>query len=663
QSALPTAPKAPPPSLPSNSSASQLHLDGRTAPPPLSAPRASRSSASRNEPRRPPADFTETFSGLRVRNRLLSADDMRVRMKGRKVHRLAGLRAVPPRVLESQDPADAWATLGVLVSKSPRRQAANGGSYSIWTLSDLSRKDNDVSVFLFQEALSSHWTVCEGMLVAVLGAKVLPDKGGGGGGPLKLALSVDVPWQINRVGMSMDYGLCKGKRKDGKACTMPVNKAEGGGYCEFHVVAAFNRAQRKEPLRSSKGKGGANGEPNGSSGNNKFGSQHQQQQQQQQQRQTLLQGRTSFPASSGNTAQRAQAPPLRAAPAPTLSGILGAGARRREDVGATRTFGSSSSSSSAGGGPSSVHAKPLRPSALRASGRTTMLSTSASPRGGGGGGAVPSRAGRPGSGGPAATAATAAAAVGGAGSKAGAGKATSARRIGDGAGDGGGRSRNGGASTVPGPAEDLLKLPWAYGSGSGSGSSAGNKPGSDASPGANRRGAASSQGPASKSAGGAAGPAAGNKKEGHGERRGRGEEGALGKEAPPPKEAHPAGYMNGSVAVPAESPVFLQMAQRFPSRPDGSRTMEAARMLADAQVLVTQRALKYKAESQGILLRPRDPNASVGAGAIGKKIGAKSPAVLGSGNKRVNGILGAAGRGSRSGGGADPLAKKVKVRS
>lgn len=44
--------------------------------------------------------------------------------------------------------------------------------------------------------------------------------------------------------MAMDYGLCKGKRKDGKACTMPVDKAKGG-FCEFHVVAAFNRAQRQ----------------------------------------------------------------------------------------------------------------------------------------------------------------------------------------------------------------------------------------------------------------------------------------------------------------------------------------------------------------------------------------------------------------------------------
>lgn len=73
------------------------------------------------------------------------------------------------------------------------------------------------------------------------------------------------PNQVNKVGMSMDYGLCKGKRKDGQPCTMPVNKTEGGGYCEFHVVAAFNRAQRKDPLKNrSKAGTGSNSSSNNS---------------------------------------------------------------------------------------------------------------------------------------------------------------------------------------------------------------------------------------------------------------------------------------------------------------------------------------------------------------------------------------------------------------
>lgn len=112
------------------------------------------------------------------------------------MHTLAALRMVPRQVLESEDPSHAWATMGVLVSKSPRRQAANGGNYSIWTVSDLSSKNNDVSVFLFQEALGSHWTVALGTLVAVVGAKVLPPKDGDVGSKSKLALSVDTPWQV-----------------------------------------------------------------------------------------------------------------------------------------------------------------------------------------------------------------------------------------------------------------------------------------------------------------------------------------------------------------------------------------------------------------------------------------------------------------------------------
>lgn len=50
-----------------------------------------------------------------------------------------------------------------------------------------------MSLFLFQEALASHWTVCVGTLIALLSPKVLPDKGGKA---QRLALSVDTPWQV-----------------------------------------------------------------------------------------------------------------------------------------------------------------------------------------------------------------------------------------------------------------------------------------------------------------------------------------------------------------------------------------------------------------------------------------------------------------------------------
>jgi minichromosome maintenance protein 10 len=38
------------------------------------------------------------------------------------------------------------------------------------------------------------------------------------------SLSVYSPSQILKIGTSVDYGVCKGKRKDGMPCTLAINK-------------------------------------------------------------------------------------------------------------------------------------------------------------------------------------------------------------------------------------------------------------------------------------------------------------------------------------------------------------------------------------------------------------------------------------------------------
>lgn len=54
--------------------------------------------------------------------------------------------------------------------------------------------------------------------------------------------------------------------------------------------------------------------------------------------------------------------------------------------------------------------------------------------------------------------------------------------------------------------------------------------------------------------------------------------------ARPPAEPHPAGYMDGSVAVPAESKIFMTMPRRFGVRADGSRTTEGVKELQESLV-------------------------------------------------------------------------------
>lgn len=76
---------------------------------------------------------------------------------------------------------------------------------------------------------------------------------------------------------------------------------------------------------------------------------------------------------------------------------------------------------------------------------------------------------------------------------------------------------------------------------------------------------------------------------------------------------------------------------------------------------MTQRLLKRKADEQGVLLRPSDPNvAVVGGGRSRLLAGGKKSATNRSGAASADALLGAGKRGG--GKGSDPLAKKIKVR-
>ena len=51
-------------------------------------------------------------------------------------------------------------------------------------------------------------------------------------------LACDAPSQILKLGASPDFARCKGTRKDGKPCTMHVNKSTSE-YCAFHASAVW----------------------------------------------------------------------------------------------------------------------------------------------------------------------------------------------------------------------------------------------------------------------------------------------------------------------------------------------------------------------------------------------------------------------------------------
>ncbi|KAL6206781.1 hypothetical protein ACLB2K_024027 [Fragaria x ananassa] len=96
-----------------------------------------------------------------------------------------------------------WATVGVLTEKGTKRTSSMGKSYVIYKFGCLD--EDTVSVFLFGDAYERNCNEPAGM----------------GAG---FSLSVFSANHIVKIGTSVDYGVCRGKRKDGKACTLVINK-------------------------------------------------------------------------------------------------------------------------------------------------------------------------------------------------------------------------------------------------------------------------------------------------------------------------------------------------------------------------------------------------------------------------------------------------------
>lgn len=91
---------------------------------------------------------------------------------------------------------------------------------------------------LFRDAQQTHADVPLGSVLLLLGASPMEERdsssgnrginSSGGDGP-KLSVSCAEPWQVVRLGEALDFGICKGTRKDGLSCSVPVNKSLCGG--------------------------------------------------------------------------------------------------------------------------------------------------------------------------------------------------------------------------------------------------------------------------------------------------------------------------------------------------------------------------------------------------------------------------------------------------
>ncbi|XP_068646248.1 uncharacterized protein [Aristolochia californica] len=171
----------------------------------------------------------EKFSGLRIGNPLISAAELNNRFSDIRFIRMQAIG----NSLLGDTISGCWATVGVLMEKGASKTSSTGKNFSIWKMGCL--KELNVSVFLFGDAYLMTSKEPVGMVFALFNSNVRKDAQGKG-----FSLSVYSAAQILKLGKSADFAICKGKRKDGIACTMSINKSHGI-YCKYHGSQASQK--------------------------------------------------------------------------------------------------------------------------------------------------------------------------------------------------------------------------------------------------------------------------------------------------------------------------------------------------------------------------------------------------------------------------------------
>lgn len=182
----------------------------------------------------------EKFSGLRIRNPLVSHAELSNRFSDIRFVQLPAIK----NLLKGDTLSGCWATVGVLTEKSNHQTSSSGKNYCIWKLGSLD--ENITSVFLFGDAYQKNWKEQNGSVFALFNCAVRKDNKGSGH-----LLSVYNAGQILKIGTSVDYGVCKAKRKDGMACTLAVNKRRGM-FCQYHK----SKSSDKYSVKRAELKGG-----------------------------------------------------------------------------------------------------------------------------------------------------------------------------------------------------------------------------------------------------------------------------------------------------------------------------------------------------------------------------------------------------------------------
>ncbi|XP_078485288.1 protein MCM10 homolog [Ciona intestinalis] len=192
---------------------------------------------------------TEHFSRLRLKERFVSQDEMKERMKSKLFVKIGVIRPTQ-KLCEEKD----WVTVAVVAKQLDPQTAKNGKQFSIWHLTDLDDCNKHVALFLFGIVHEELWKkITVGSVIGILNPSIMPPRKDNVQSQSKNydntpALTVDVSERIMRIGISADLGWCmatkfRNKKPAGK-CLAFINK-NIGETCIFHMQSKYKKMGAK----------------------------------------------------------------------------------------------------------------------------------------------------------------------------------------------------------------------------------------------------------------------------------------------------------------------------------------------------------------------------------------------------------------------------------
>ncbi|XP_065581169.1 protein MCM10 homolog isoform X2 [Artemia franciscana] len=189
--------------------------------------------------------YTCRYSGIRILNPVISKSFVEERMEGKKMVRMSSLEIF----IRCGDTSMDWVTMGVVISKSESKVSQKGNAYSLWRVCDLTDCSKIITLFLFSNAQKDLWKTAVGTVIGLLNPSILKDRESG---KEKSNLSIDTATKVMLLGVSADFGVCKGtNKKDGRSCANVVNKSTCE-YCVYHVQAEYKKtASKRSDIQST----------------------------------------------------------------------------------------------------------------------------------------------------------------------------------------------------------------------------------------------------------------------------------------------------------------------------------------------------------------------------------------------------------------------------